>query len=182
MSSQGKSQYSTACAGGCGFFGNPAMQNYCSICFKRFVPNAEILLNQNKQNIKEIQPIIETTNNNNNNNNNNNDNANNNNNENIDNNSDNNSNNNSSIENIKNEDNINNNDSPQEKKRKKVRCQKCNKKLALAQQFGCKCGNMFCSMHRFADCHDCTFDYQKIQQEKLESLNPVVAPFKVQQI
>jgi len=46
MSSEQKTQLAELCRGGCGYFGNPAMQNYCSVCFKKFVPNAENMLKQ----------------------------------------------------------------------------------------------------------------------------------------
>jgi len=82
-------------------------------------------------------------------------------------------------DNNNNNNNTNNNITQQNKK---PRCHECHKKLSLAQQFECKCGLMFCSMHRYADSHNCTFDYQTIQQKKLESSNPVVAPSKVQQL
>merc|ERR1719229_1617076 len=35
--------------------------------------------------------------------------------------------------------------------KKKNRCFKCRKKMALASRFTCKCGYVFCSQHRFQD-------------------------------
>jgi hypothetical protein len=169
MSSQGK-QYAEACLGGCGFFGNSAMQNYCSVCFKKFVPNAENILKQITQS-KELVHKEETINNN----------------KEINDHNNTGTNSNCKDKNIENNDSNSQNtdkivgDNIKEQK-KKIRCRECNKKLALAQQFECKCGSMFCSIHRYADCHNCSFDYQRTHQEKLESLNPVVAPSKVQQI
>jgi len=75
---------------------------------------------------------------------------------------------------IKNQKNLN--------KRKKNRCFSCNKKIAIAGQFECKCGYVFCSLHRYPDAHNCNFDYQKAQQEKLQKNNIVVAPEKVTKI
>jgi hypothetical protein len=166
MSSERAPQFPTTCTGGCGFFGNPAMQNYCSICFKKFVPNAENLLKQNQQNKKENELNIETINNP------------------INNEKktcDKDHKENNENPNSKNEPSSNNDDNVKQQK-KKIRCHECSKKLSLVQQFECKCGQMFCTAHRFSDCHNCTFDYQKIHQQKLESLNPIVSPSKIPQI
>jgi len=187
MSSQQKPSLSITCVGGCGFYGNPAMQNYCSVCFKKFVPDAENILTQITQEKSKEDKKREKTIDTNNNNDNFNLNDNNNNNNNINtNNNDNNNNNNNNLNEIQKENivtlNDNNANNIIKEQKKKIRCEECNKKLALAQQFECKCGRMFCSIHRYADSHKCTFDYQKIQQQKLESLNPVIAPSKVQQL
>jgi len=92
-----------------------------------------------------------------------------------------NKNNGNNMNNIGNNTNNNTNNNITEQKTK-PRCHECNKKLSLAQHFECKCGLMFCSVHRYADSHNCSFDYQTIQQKKLQSSNPVVAPSKVQQL
>jgi hypothetical protein len=61
------------------------------------------------------------------------------------------------------------------------RCAFCNKKLGL---FGikCKCDGLFCSAHRYAECHDCPFDYKGASKESLSNLNPLVIPQKIDQI
>ncbi|ETO19243.1 hypothetical protein RFI_17987 [Reticulomyxa filosa] len=43
-------------------------------------------------------------------------------------------------------------------------------------------GYVFCSAHRFPDAHACAFDYKEAQKKKLDALNPVVAPSKVDKI
>ena len=42
---------------------------------------------------------------------------------------------------------------------KRCECEGCKKKLILAD-IKCKCNKYFCSMHRFADNHNCEFDYR----------------------
>jgi predicted nucleic acid binding AN1-type Zn finger protein len=42
---------------------------------------------------------------------------------------------------------------------KKCECEGCKKKLILSD-VQCKCKKYFCNMHRFADNHNCEFDYR----------------------
>lgn len=53
----------------------------------------------------------------------------------------------------------------------------CNKKLGLLDSnIKCKCGDVFCSTHRYSNKHNCSFDYKKDNKEKMEkSLTKVVA-------
>ncbi|GIL56649.1 hypothetical protein Vafri_11980 [Volvox africanus] len=62
-----------------------------------------------------------------------------------------------------------------------TRCLECKKKVGLTG-FKCKCGNIFCGQHRYAESHDCPFDYKGVHKEKLASSNPVVQASKVQKI
>ena len=41
----------------------------------------------------------------------------------------------------------------------KTRCKSCNKKLALTA-FNCRCGDYYCSKHRHAEEHNCSYDYK----------------------
>merc|ERR1712066_1049496 len=43
------------------------------------------------------------------------------------------------------------------KKVKKNRCASCKKKVGLTG-FACRCGGMYCGIHRYSDKHNCTFD------------------------
>lgn len=54
-----------------------------------------------------------------------------------------------------------------EKKKKKNRCGACRKKVGLTG-FECRCGGLFCGMHRMADGHSCTFDFKAAGKELLE--------------
>jgi AN1-type zinc finger and ubiquitin domain-containing protein 1 len=56
-----------------------------------------------------------------------------------------------------------------------ARCSMCNKKVPLASQFPCKCGNMYCTAHRFPEEHSCSNDYKKEAREKMEHFKPVIA-------
>jgi len=64
------------------------------------------------------------------------------------------------------------------KKGKKRRCGICNKKIGLTG-FECRCGGLYCSIHRYADMHQCTFDYKVDGKEKIRKANPVVADDKI---
>jgi predicted nucleic acid binding AN1-type Zn finger protein len=67
------------------------------------------------------------------------------------------------------------------KKKKKTRCHSCNVKLGMLG-FECKCEGMFCSKHRFADQHECSFDFKTFDRKKLESANPCVIPAKLNRL
>eukprot|EP01122_Echinamoeba_exundans_P017159 TRINITY_DN894_c0_g1_i1.p1 TRINITY_DN894_c0_g1~~TRINITY_DN894_c0_g1_i1.p1 ORF type:complete len:187 (-),score=36.42 TRINITY_DN894_c0_g1_i1:180-740(-) len=57
----------------------------------------------------------------------------------------------------------------------------CKKKLPLTA-VACRCGNMYCSTHRYAEAHQCTFDYKTRQQEMLKEANPTVVHSKLESI
>ncbi|KAG6509007.1 zinc finger A20 and AN1 domain-containing stress-associated protein 6-like [Zingiber officinale] len=63
----------------------------------------------------------------------------------------------------------------------KNRCGCCNKKVGL-MGFRCRCGEVFCSVHRYSDKHDCTFDYKASGQEAISKANPVVKMDKLDKI
>ncbi|CAM8978488.1 unnamed protein product [Rhodiola kirilowii] len=58
------------------------------------------------------------------------------------------------------------------------RCGTCNKRVGLTG-FKCRCGNLFCSMHRYSDKHNCSFDYKGAAREAIEKANPVVKAEKL---
>ncbi|GAA6224441.1 AN1-type zinc finger protein 6 [Lates japonicus] len=66
-------------------------------------------------------------------------------------------------------------------KAKKNRCFTCRKKVGLTG-FDCRCGNVFCSMHRYSDVHNCTFDYKADGAERIRRENPVIVKEKIQKI
>lgn len=66
-------------------------------------------------------------------------------------------------------------------KKKKNRCHTCKKKVGLTG-FMCRCGGLFCSLHRYSDKHDCTFDYKEHAQEQIRKNNPVIVGEKIQKI
>jgi len=68
-----------------------------------------------------------------------------------------------------------------EKKKKKNRCLVCRKKVGLTG-FDCKCGGLFCGMHRMASSHSCTFDHAGKNKELLEKRVTSVVADKVEKI
>ena len=64
------------------------------------------------------------------------------------------------------------------KKKKKNKCSICRKKLGL-MPFKCNCGKIFCAMHRYAEEHNCNFDYKTRGREKLLKDNPKVVAEKI---
>ncbi|KAL4613278.1 AN1-type zinc finger protein 6 isoform X1 [Arapaima gigas] len=66
-------------------------------------------------------------------------------------------------------------------KQKRNRCFTCRKKVGLTG-FDCRCGNIFCGIHRYSDVHNCTFDYKADAAERIRKENPVVVGEKIQKI
>jgi len=66
-------------------------------------------------------------------------------------------------------------------KKKKNRCLECKKKVGLTG-FTCRCGGLYCSIHRYSDKHQCDFDYKEAGAAEIRKSNPVVVAKKVQQI
>jgi len=70
--------------------------------------------------------------------------------------------------------------SPADKQKKKhERCAQCNARVGIASSFRCKCGEVFCSAHRYPDMHNCSFDHFAAAQNKISKANPVVSGSKV---
>ncbi|KAI3838522.1 hypothetical protein MKW92_046961 [Papaver armeniacum] len=61
----------------------------------------------------------------------------------------------------------------------KNRCFSCNKKVGLTG-IKCKCGSVFCSMHRYPEKHSCDFDYKAAGKETIAKLNPQVKADKIE--
>lgn len=68
-----------------------------------------------------------------------------------------------------------------EGKKKKSRCLNCKKKVGLTG-FTCRCGGLYCSIHRYSDKHECNFDYKELGAEEIRRCNPVIVAKKVQKI
>lgn len=83
--------------------------------------------------------------------------------------------------NLKNKHEDNDDEGTPAKKHKKNRCTVCKKKLGLTG-FDCRCGGQFCSIHRYSDKHDCTFDYKALGEKEISGNNPVVRAQKVAKI
>ncbi|XP_055380840.1 AN1-type zinc finger protein 5 [Condylostylus longicornis] len=65
--------------------------------------------------------------------------------------------------------------------KKKNRCVTCRKKVGLTG-FECRCGGLFCAVHRYSDKHNCTFDYREHGAQEIRRNNPVVVGEKIQKI
>ncbi|XP_043577150.1 AN1-type zinc finger protein 5 isoform X2 [Chiloscyllium plagiosum] len=66
-------------------------------------------------------------------------------------------------------------------KPKKNRCFTCRKKVGLTG-FDCRCGNLFCGLHRYSDKHNCPYDYKAEAAEKIRKENPIVVAEKIQKL
>ncbi|KAM9822538.1 AN1-type zinc finger protein 5a [Syngnathus typhle] len=66
-------------------------------------------------------------------------------------------------------------------KPKKNRCFMCRKRVGLTG-FDCRCGNLFCGIHRYSDKHNCPYDYRAEAAAKIRKENPVVVADKIQRI
>lgn len=64
------------------------------------------------------------------------------------------------------------------KKSKKNRCYICKKKLGLIP-FTCRCERLFCSLHRYAEDHQCKFDYKEMGQNRIRKENPKIVAEKI---
>mmetsp|Transcript_20318 Transcript_20318/g.28498 ORF Transcript_20318/g.28498 Transcript_20318/m.28498 type:complete len:146 (+) Transcript_20318:117-554(+) len=60
-----------------------------------------------------------------------------------------------------------------------TRCWSCKKKVGLLG-FRCRCNYIFCSHHRYADQHTCSFDYKQAHKTKLEQQNPQIISAKIE--
>ncbi|KAF5782636.1 putative transcription regulator A20-like family [Helianthus annuus] len=61
------------------------------------------------------------------------------------------------------------------------RCTTCRKRVGLTG-FSCRCGHVFCSVHRYSDKHDCQFDYRATAKDAIAKANPVVKAEKLDKI
>jgi len=57
-------------------------------------------------------------------------------------------------------------------KKKKNRCKSCNKKVGPLG-FECRCGDVFCGMHRYPEEHDCKVNLKEIGRQILDKQNPL---------
>ncbi|XP_052563904.1 AN1-type zinc finger protein 6 isoform X3 [Culex pipiens pallens] len=72
-------------------------------------------------------------------------------------------------------------DGDKDGKKKKNRCVTCRKKVGLTG-FECRCGGLFCAIHRYSDKHECSFDYRQLGAAEIRRNNPVVVGEKIQKI
>ncbi|KAG6515262.1 zinc finger AN1 domain-containing stress-associated protein 15-like [Zingiber officinale] len=58
------------------------------------------------------------------------------------------------------------------------RCLICRKRVGLTC-FRCRCGDLFCNLHRYSDAHDCSFDYKAAGREQIAKNNPLIRAAKI---
>jgi AN1-type zinc finger and ubiquitin domain-containing protein 1 len=71
---------------------------------------------------------------------------------------------------------------PKKERAHRTRCAHCGKKCKLATSFICRCDQTFCGQHRYAEAHDCTFDYKFAGRKMLEAASPSIATPKLPKI
>lgn len=58
----------------------------------------------------------------------------------------------------------------------------CSLSFDLISGFECRCGGLFCAVHRYSDEHNCTYDYREHGAQEIRRNNPVVVGEKIQKI
>lgn len=65
--------------------------------------------------------------------------------------------------------------------KKRNRCFSCRKRVGLTGM-ECRCGEIFCGLHRYSDKHNCPFDYKTDGRKRLAEENPIIVGEKVRKI
>ncbi|XP_034407297.1 AN1-type zinc finger protein 4 [Cyclopterus lumpus] len=68
------------------------------------------------------------------------------------------------------------------KKKSSKHCFLCGKKTGLATSYECRCAHNFCCTHRYAETHDCTYDYKGAGRRFLHETNPLISAPKLPKI
>lgn len=68
------------------------------------------------------------------------------------------------------------------KKPDKLRCAECNKRLGVIMVMRCHCDKVFCTQHRYAEAHNCSYDFKLHGKLELERDNPLVVATKLPKI
>ncbi|XP_022123714.2 AN1-type zinc finger protein 4 isoform X2 [Pieris rapae] len=70
----------------------------------------------------------------------------------------------------------------EEKKKIKIRCAFCKKRLSIATVHTCRCGAELCAPHRYSEVHGCAYDYKGHALDALRRENPLVSAPKLPKI
>ena len=68
------------------------------------------------------------------------------------------------------------------KKKNKIKCYHCNKKLILMQQIKCQCNQYFCPSHMNRHSHNCPCNVKETTKKQIEQNNPKMKPCIVDKI
>ncbi|RZF45721.1 hypothetical protein LSTR_LSTR005016 [Laodelphax striatellus] len=68
-----------------------------------------------------------------------------------------------------------------QKQRKRIDAHSAARTVGLTG-FECRCGGLYCAVHRYSDKHDCSFDYRELGAQEIRRNNPVVVGEKIQKI
>lgn len=61
------------------------------------------------------------------------------------------------------------------------RCLTCRRRVGITG-FRCRCGFVFCGTHRYAEQHECSFDFKRMGKDKIAKANPIVKAEKLEKI
>ncbi|XP_006294904.2 zinc finger A20 and AN1 domain-containing stress-associated protein 3 [Capsella rubella] len=61
------------------------------------------------------------------------------------------------------------------------RCLTCRRRVGITG-FRCRCGFVFCGTHRYAEKHECSFDFKRVGKDKIAKANPIVKADKLEKI
>ncbi|ETV92015.1 hypothetical protein H310_13541 [Aphanomyces invadans] len=150
MQQQSDSCDAPRCTGGCGFFGNAACHGMCSVCWKKSGTKAPSSAPSPPATDQVIEPdtvVIATGT----------------------------TTGDTMVETTTAEAGTSstNDEAPPEKpvQTNKSRCWECKKKIGLTG-IECRCGFVYCGIHRYADQHECTFDHKAADIAELAKRNP----------
>jgi predicted nucleic acid binding AN1-type Zn finger protein len=62
-----------------------------------------------------------------------------------------------------------------------ARCAECRRKVGLTG-IRCRCGNVYCSKHRYSDKHSCSYDWKANERAQLTKALPHVGGAKITKI
>ncbi|XP_044760625.1 uncharacterized protein LOC123318024 isoform X2 [Coccinella septempunctata] len=62
------------------------------------------------------------------------------------------------------------------------KCAVCNRRLNIVNRFDCRCGKIYCPQHRYAESHNCNFDYREKGRETITKQNPRIVGEKIKKI
>lgn len=66
-------------------------------------------------------------------------------------------------------------------KTKRNRCYVCRRKIGLTA-IECRCGGIFCGLHRYSETHGCSFDYKSMGAGEITSNNPLIVKDKIKKL